>query len=333
MAPEISLDPVVRAAWHPVAVARELAAGELRALSLIGEDIVLWRGGEGIHAWQDLCVHRGVKLSLGKIVDGCQGDGFAVRCAYHGWTYGEDGKCVRMPAHPSMAPPPRAKVKMFHCRERAGLVWVALNELPDAMPDLAECGDANFRAIPCGPYAAPAGVPRLIENFLDVAHLPIVHEGSLGVSTQAEIAPYEVEWGNGLPVARDIRIYQPNPEGTARAGEVSYEYGVLSPFAVYLRKRMDGGKCFTLLFAAAPVSETESVAYFTIFVNYGDPADDAGMVAFQDRIFAQDVPIVTSQRPERLPLDLAEELHLPSDRLAIAYRQYIRKVGLTFGTA
>ncbi len=54
---------------------------------------------------------------------------------------------------------------------------------------------------------------------------------------------------------------------------------------------------------------------------------------FQDRIFAQDQPIVTSQLPERLPLDLAEELHLPSDRMAIAYRKYIRGLGLTFGTA
>jgi vanillate O-demethylase monooxygenase subunit len=48
---------------------------------------------------------------------------------------------------------------------------------------------------------------------------------------------------------------------------------------------------------------------------------------------AQDAPIVASQRPERLPLDLAEELHLPSDRMAIAYRQYIRRLGLGFGTA
>lgn len=321
-------DPVARAAWHPVAVARDLDEGGPRSVTLLGEDVVLWRGATGIHAWQDLCIHRGVKLSLGRIADGC-----ALRCAYHGWTYDETGRCTKMPAHPTLAPPPRAKVKTFHCAEKAGLAWVALNELPDAAPDLAEYGDATFRAIPCGPYSAPAGVPRLIENFLDVAHLPIVHEGTLGAAERAEIAPYDVEWVDGRPVARDIRIFQPNPEGHARAGEVTYEYGVLSPFAVYLRKRMTEGKVFTLLFAVAPVSEVESVAYFTIFVNYGGPADDAAMVRFQDEIFAQDVPIVASQRPERLPLDLAEELHLPSDRLAIAYRQYICRVGLTFGTA
>jgi phenylpropionate dioxygenase-like ring-hydroxylating dioxygenase large terminal subunit len=327
MASRLSLDPVVRAAWHPVAVAHGIAVGELRAITLLGEDVVIWRGAEGVHAWQDLCVHRGVKLSLGKVVDGC-----SLRCAYHGWTYNEEGRCIHMPAHPSLTPPSRARVKIFACEERAGLVWVSLDASPGEVPSLIEDADPAFRAIPCGPYPAPAGAPRLIENFLDVAHLPIVHEGLLGVCSRAEIAPYEVEFVEGRPLARDIRIFQPNPEGFAQPGEVAYEYGILAPFVVYLRKRTGSG-CFTLLFAVAPVSEVESLGCFTVFMNYGDPAGDADIVAFQEKIFAQDLPVVGSQRPERLPLDLAEELHLPSDRLAIAYRQYIRKLGLTFGTA
>mgnify|MGYP001254022020 FL=1 len=328
MANLLSSDPVVVDAWHPVAHGAELDAGAIKAAKLLGEDVVVWQGTGGVHVWQDLCIHRGVKLSLGRVESGCE-----LRCPYHGWTYDESGRCVRMPAHPSMNPPPRARVKTFASREAGGLLWASLSENPPPLPVIDEFSDPAFRAIPCGPYSAEAGAPRLLENFLDVAHLPIVHEGALGVASQAEIAPYDVEWIDGRPFARDIRIFQPNPEGTGQAGEVTYEYGVLSPFSAYLRKRMADGKVFALLFAVAPVAEAESTGYFTIFVNYGDPADDAGMAAFQDQIFAQDVPIVTSQRPERLPLDLAEELHLPSDRLAIAYRQYVRRLGLTFGTA
>ena len=328
MSPSIAHDPAARSAWHPVALSGTLAVGELHTVTVLGEEIVLWRGNEGLHAWQDLCAHRGVKLSLGRIEAGC-----ALRCAYHGWTYDEDGRCVRMPAHPTLKPPARARAQVYACRESAGLVWISLEVGPDGPPAFAEAGDPSFRAIPCGPYPAPAGAPRLIENFLDVAHLPIVHEGALGLANRAEIGSYDVDWIDGRPVARDIRIYQPNPEGLGRAGEVSYEYGVLAPFTVYLRKHMIGGKYFSLLFAITPVSETESLAWFTVFLNYGDPAQDAGIVEFQNQIFAQDLPIVASQRPEKLPLDLAEELHLPSDRLAIAYRQYIRGLGLTFGTA
>lgn len=319
-------DPVVRGEWHPVGLSGASAVGELMPVELLGEDLVLWRGAQGLHAWQDLCVHRGVKLSLGRVEDGCR-----LRCAYHGWTYAEDGRCVSMPAHPSMNPPGRACVKTYCCREEAGLIWVSLADEPGELPSLSEAHDPEFRAIPCGPYSAPAGAPRLIENFLDVAHLPIVHEGFLGAADKAEIAPYDVELEDGRPVARDIRLFQPNPEGFGRAAEVSYEYGVLSPFSVFLRKRTEAG-CFSLLFVAAPVSEVASLGFFTIFMDYGDPAGDADLIAFQEKIFAQDLPVVASQRPERLPLDLAEELHLPSDRLAIAYRQYIRRIGLTFGT-
>jgi phenylpropionate dioxygenase-like ring-hydroxylating dioxygenase large terminal subunit len=144
--PSLSLDPVVRGAWHPVAVARDCVAGTLRPVTLVGEEVVLWRGTEGVHVWQDLCVHRGVRLSLGEIVDGCR-----VRCAYHGWTYDERGQCTSLPAHPSLKPPPRAQVRRYFATERAGLVWASLAESPDEVPSLAEADDAAFRAIPSPP--------------------------------------------------------------------------------------------------------------------------------------------------------------------------------------
>ena len=50
-------------------------------------------------------------------------------------------------------------------------------------------------------------------------------------------------------------------------------------------------------------------------------------------IIEQDRLIVESQRPEEIPLDLQAELHLKSDRLAIAYRRYLRQLGVTVGVA
>jgi phenylpropionate dioxygenase-like ring-hydroxylating dioxygenase large terminal subunit len=47
----------------------------------------------------------------------------------------------------------------------------------------------------------------------------------------------------------------------------------------------------------------------------------------------QDKPVVESQRPELLPLDLQEELHLRSDKTAIAYRRWLREIGMSYGTA
>ena len=68
-------------------------------------------------------------------------------------------------------------------------------------------------------------------------------------------------------------------------------------------------------------------------MNYGHDIPAEELIAWQDEIFAQDRPIVQSQRPELLPLDLQAELHLRSDRTAIAYRKWLNELGLSFGTS
>ena len=62
----------------------------------------------------------------------------------------------------------------------------------------------------------------------------------------------------------------------------------------------------------------------------GITTPDAEMIAYQNAIFAQDRPIVESQRPALLPLDLQAELHLRSDRTALAYRKWLKEQGINF---
>jgi phenylpropionate dioxygenase-like ring-hydroxylating dioxygenase large terminal subunit len=52
-------DPILMNDWHVVAYAPDLKADEPMAVRLLEEDLVLWRVGDTIHAWRDLCVHRG----------------------------------------------------------------------------------------------------------------------------------------------------------------------------------------------------------------------------------------------------------------------------------
>ncbi len=52
-----------------------------------------------------------------------------------------------------------------------------------------------------------------------------------------------------------------------------------------------------------------------------------------ERDFKIDQAMWLRQRPERLPLNLQAELHLRSDRMAIAYRKWLNELGLSFGTA
>jgi phenylpropionate dioxygenase-like ring-hydroxylating dioxygenase large terminal subunit len=70
-----------------------------------------------------------------------------------------------------------------------------------------------------------------------------------------------------------------------------------------------------------------------MLMNHSYDVPEQELREFQDGVAMQDLPIVESQRPELLPLDLQAELHLRSDRLAIAYRTWLGKLGLTFGVA
>jgi phenylpropionate dioxygenase-like ring-hydroxylating dioxygenase large terminal subunit len=131
-------------------------------------------------------------------------------------------------------------------------------------------------------------------------------------------------------IARDISVWQPDPDGSGQGARVTYTYKVLRPLIAYFVKS-SGGPRFAMYFAVTPVAEDSSVAWAYVAMDYGSLSDEAVRV-FQDTITLQDIPIVESQRPELLPLDLQAELHLRSDRTAVAYRRWLRQVGLTFGT-
>lgn len=133
-------------------------------------------------------------------------------------------------------------------------------------------------------------------------------------------------------LANDVRVYQPDPYGTGQGDWVSYIYQVLRPLTARFRKSSDE-RGFTISLFVTPHDHGQSSAWMWMAMNYGHELPEADLIAYQDRIFAQDRPIVESQRPELLPLDLQAELHLRSDRAAIAYRQWLRQLGLRYGVA
>ena len=319
-------DQVLWNDWHPVAEVGELAEKNPLRVRLLGEDVVLWQHEGRVMAWQDLCIHRGARLSLGKVVAGGR-----LACAYHGWQYGENGRCLHIPAHPEQTPPAKAQANVYRVQIKYGLVWVALGEPAHDIPTFPEWEDDNFRNIPSGPYHFDAAAPRVIENFLDVSHFPFVHEGSLGDPAHPEIADYEARIGEEGVVAEDITVWQPNPDGTGVGSHVTYTYRVFRPLVAYFVKTT--GASFAALYAVCPIDKQHSKGWVLMAMNYGFEQPEAELRAFQDVVTGEDIPVVESQRPELLPLDLQAELHLRSDRTAIAYRQWLRQLGVSFGTS
>ena len=331
-------DPVLVNDWHPVARPAQVDARGLLAVRLLGLDLVLWKSDASYLAWQDLCVHRGARLSGGTLTDGC------LRCPYHGWTYDATGACVKMPAHPDQLPPARAHARTFLVREAYGLLWVTLGAPAHEVPAFPEWGANGYATAVCDPIShVKAHGPRLIENFLDVAHFPFVHEGVLGDPSHPEMEDYEAHVEPEGMRSDPVYFWQPVQHGAHAGGRVSYTYTVSRPFTAHMTKRVPAGwwgpdapaASHGLMLTITPHDAMDSTVWF-IVASDAYQHDDQLQKEYTQRItaiFEEDRVIVQGQRPELLPLDLQTELHLKSDRVAIAYRKYLRQLGLSFGTA
>jgi phenylpropionate dioxygenase-like ring-hydroxylating dioxygenase large terminal subunit len=326
-------DPVLLNDWHPVAISAQIATGALTATDLLDTRLALWRDSGGVlHAWEDRCPHRGTRLSMGTL------ENDTLRCAYHGWRFGSDGRCQHIPALPALNRSNlKAQVASYRVQECYGLVWVCLGTpAHDAPPRFPEFADDALRKVWCGPYEVRSSGPRIVENFLDMAHFAFVHEGILGAQEQAAIADYSVEsfddadYGSGV-WARQCRAWQPQASRAATAGsEIDYTYRVVRPLTAILTKHPPGSVREAIALLPQPLTETTTRVWIIMALN-DFSSDDQALRAFQDTIFLQDLPILESQHPARLPLIPGAEVSVACDRMSLAYRAYLKQQNLHYG--
>lgn len=296
---------------------------------VMGERLVVFRNSEGVHVFKDLCIHRGAALSLGEVKNDC------LVCPYHAWEYNHEGTCVKIPQLPEgRAIPSKAKAEAYNCIEKYGFVWVNLANNKPELFNYKEMETAEFRNVIWGPQEVNAKPPRIIENFLDVGHLAVVHVGYLGTESHRMIEDYKVNKENNRIYSDEIAIFQPDPDGSGKPKYVYYTYEIIRPLTVKFTKRdRENNSEMTILLTVRPVDNDKSVAYGILSFNYDTGTTDEEIVQFQNEIFAQDKPVVENQKPEELPLDLQIELSLVCDRMSIAYRQYLKELGVVLGTA
>ncbi|MBI3528474.1 MAG: aromatic ring-hydroxylating dioxygenase subunit alpha [Betaproteobacteria bacterium] len=319
--------------WHPVAGSSSLVAGKLLAVRLLGREVVLWRDPmNDVHAWEDRCPHRGTRLSIGHV------EGAEVVCAYHGWHYGTDARCTRVPALPELSGKTQAKVMAYRAEEKYGLVWVCIGEPVAKVLPFPEYADPNLRKVLCGPYDVATSGPRIVENFLDMAHFAMVHTGILGDPGRTEVRDYDVaefddgQGGKGI-LATHCHAWQPQTNSLAHGGsEVEYTYRVVRPLTAILTKLPQAQSDFreAISLHVQPVEEELSRVWIILaLTNFVQSEDE--LRAFQDRIFLQDKPILENQVPKKLPLDPGAEMPVRCDRMSLAYRRYLRDKALRYG--
>ena len=294
--------------------------------ALMGERLAIWRYNGEIRVFQDLCRHRGASLALGRIDGGC------IRCSYHGWAYDESGTVVNIPARPDLSGSLNVGVDSFPAVESAGIVWACLDAEPKfPVPELPILDDAAYTHLFYEPYEWRCSMARRLENYFDFSHFAHVHHGILGDRDDAVIADYEVRRVGG-----ELRIdagpfleFTDNPknERSAAAGE-TYEawkrYRIFVPNTMLLHSSAGpDGQDYTLFVAVAPLAPRLARCFTIQSRNYALDKDKE-FRDLQAVILEQDKPIVESQRPEELPDDLAEEMHVKgADAGTLEYRRWL----------
>ena len=171
-----------------------------------------------------------------------------------------------------------------------------------------------------------ANAARMLENLADYSHFPWVHPGTLGDPDNPECEPIKIKSIDG---GFQYDIPQPVNRLT-RESAARQTYKLYLPFMLIIQRWQPGGfQRQTNIFLCSPVSNNETRFFRFMGRNFRDFQSDDELNRRHRLTFEQDKAIVESQRPEELPLDLAEELHLRGpDACAIEYRRRLRELGV-----
>ncbi|MEM8778693.1 MAG: aromatic ring-hydroxylating dioxygenase subunit alpha [Cyanobacteria bacterium P01_G01_bin.49] len=104
--------------WYAVARSVEVTTKPL-GINLWYRSIVVYRDSLGkVHALEDRCPHRQVKLSDGKVVEN------ALECAYHGWQFDQQGNCLVIPYLQDKQKLPFCQIMTYPVQESDGFIWI-----------------------------------------------------------------------------------------------------------------------------------------------------------------------------------------------------------------
>jgi phthalate 4,5-dioxygenase len=122
---------LLRRYWQPVALVDELQGERpIKAVRLFGEDLVLFKEKNRYGLLARHCPHRGADLAYGRLEDG------GLRCAFHGWLFDAQGRCLETPAEPEGSRLcEHIKTAAYPVVEKSGVLFGYLgSDAPPAFP-------------------------------------------------------------------------------------------------------------------------------------------------------------------------------------------------------
>jgi len=171
--PGTPMGNLMRRYWQPVGAVAELDDKPIKAVRLMGEDLVLYRDLSGTYGLTDRqCAHRRADLSYGFV------EQHGIRCNYHGWCFNEKGRCIEQPFEETVKPgglKDDVRIKAYPVEARGGLLWAYLGPEPAPIcpnwePFTWKNGFVQivFSEIPCNWFQCQ-------ENSIDPVHFEWMH--------------------------------------------------------------------------------------------------------------------------------------------------------------
>jgi len=159
--------------------------GDYVSMRIAGEPIAVVVGADGeLRGFSNVCRHRAAR-----ILDGAGNCGKAIRCPYHGWTYGLDGRLLAVPEKTGFPGFDRDENGLWpvHVGVASGFVFANLSPEPEPLEAalgpfsewLAPYRPERLVRYQSGSSVLPINWKNSIDNFLEGYHVPVGHPGLL----------------------------------------------------------------------------------------------------------------------------------------------------------
>ncbi|HWQ05063.1 MAG TPA: aromatic ring-hydroxylating dioxygenase subunit alpha [Longilinea sp.] len=315
---------MIRNQWYVVLESKEVGNRPL-GVTRLGEKLVFWRAPDGkVSAAVDRCPHRGVALSAGVIQNE------HLQCPFHGFEFDCSGKCVLIPANGRNGVVPNAmRLVSYPTYEAHGFIWIwwghstpadlAMQEFFDNLDDTFFYGSSR------DPWNAHYS--RVIENQLDVVHLPFIHRNTIGSGNRTVVDGPVVEWKGDRMFftyvfnrADDGKPPRRSSELSAKpAGSQHLEFLFPNLWQNYISEKV------RILAAFVPVDEEHTILYLRFYQNFMRLPLLAQLVtrlAMPSNVYIahEDRRVVITQQPKTSGLKVGEIL-IQGDLPIIEYRR------------
>jgi vanillate O-demethylase monooxygenase subunit len=320
-------DPALRRCWHPVARSGEVTE-QPHGVLLLGEPWVLYRGNGQMRAFVDRCPHRNCPLTLGHCEAG------VLQCAYHGWRFGGDGRCIEIPAlgEGATVPPAARLTGAAAVAEAHGMVFLAPEAPIAPLGTIPEADDETFMEGLLPTLRARGSAGLLADNFLDIAHFPFVHAGTFGTDEAAKVAPFVVardDWSFSVSYEHPF-AHREDPGVVAGIRPLiqtrRLTYWLSAPFHLRLRiDFVDSGGSNVIGFFIQPETDETCRLFTTLWRDDldGDTTRMADAVEFEVAVLREDLRVQEAYHRLVLPLDPTAEVHTRADRATLELRRVL----------